>query len=240
VTELEEENNCLRTALNLPPANRPALGKGPTGKDKPKSSSSGSRLRTLDSPAHDSSDPASPSSTGTGSNSPSTMNANNPRASTHAVDGPRWDQPLLMDNEKTYLPSISTPTPQKPMQHYTYPIPLPPTSSRIATSTPLYISTPQATHTTDRSMGNAYGNFVLRDSRGQQQQSPHSQQYPYPSHTFSTAHDCTVQAHHATNPNASTLGSFPHRRSLTEPQTLRSLNHFPHLPGLPPTHRSQD
>ncbi|KAH9945313.1 uncharacterized protein BXZ73DRAFT_73471 [Epithele typhae] len=36
VSELEEENNALRAALNLPPANRPALGKGPTGKDKPK------------------------------------------------------------------------------------------------------------------------------------------------------------------------------------------------------------
>jgi hypothetical protein len=38
VSELEEENICLRQALNLPPANRPLLGKGPTGKDKPKSS----------------------------------------------------------------------------------------------------------------------------------------------------------------------------------------------------------
>lgn len=36
VAELEEENNALRAALSLPPANRPALGKGPTGKDKPK------------------------------------------------------------------------------------------------------------------------------------------------------------------------------------------------------------
>ncbi|KAJ7678527.1 hypothetical protein B0H17DRAFT_944494 [Mycena rosella] len=37
VSELEEENSCLRQALNLPQANRPPLGKGPTGKDKPKS-----------------------------------------------------------------------------------------------------------------------------------------------------------------------------------------------------------
>ncbi|KAJ7056608.1 hypothetical protein C8F01DRAFT_354874 [Mycena amicta] len=35
VSELEEENSCLRQALNLPQANRPPLGKGPTGKDKP-------------------------------------------------------------------------------------------------------------------------------------------------------------------------------------------------------------
>ncbi|KAH9958604.1 hypothetical protein BC827DRAFT_1115067, partial [Russula dissimulans] len=36
VAELEEENGNLRAALNLPPANRLPLGKGPTGKDKPK------------------------------------------------------------------------------------------------------------------------------------------------------------------------------------------------------------
>ncbi|KAI9057217.1 hypothetical protein FKP32DRAFT_1681599 [Trametes sanguinea] len=40
VAELEEENNTLRAALNLPPANRPPLGRGPTGKDKPKASTS--------------------------------------------------------------------------------------------------------------------------------------------------------------------------------------------------------
>ena len=36
MAELEEENEQYRQALNLPPSNRPALGKGPTGKDKPK------------------------------------------------------------------------------------------------------------------------------------------------------------------------------------------------------------
>ena len=36
MAELEEENEQYRQALNLPPSIRPALGKGPTGKDKPK------------------------------------------------------------------------------------------------------------------------------------------------------------------------------------------------------------
>lgn len=36
VAELEEENEQYRQALNLPPSNRSPLGKGPTGKDKPK------------------------------------------------------------------------------------------------------------------------------------------------------------------------------------------------------------
>ncbi|TEB34697.1 hypothetical protein FA13DRAFT_1599439, partial [Coprinellus micaceus] len=35
VTELEEENAYLRQTLHLPPANRPPLGRGPTGKDRP-------------------------------------------------------------------------------------------------------------------------------------------------------------------------------------------------------------
>ncbi|KAJ7906550.1 hypothetical protein B0H13DRAFT_2333398 [Mycena leptocephala] len=36
ISELEEENGRLRQALNLPPANRPPMGKGPTGRDKTK------------------------------------------------------------------------------------------------------------------------------------------------------------------------------------------------------------
>ncbi|EJF64582.1 hypothetical protein DICSQDRAFT_22381, partial [Dichomitus squalens LYAD-421 SS1] len=53
VAELEEENNTLRAALSLPPANRPPLGKGPTGKDKPKASGSKSATASglLSSPA---------------------------------------------------------------------------------------------------------------------------------------------------------------------------------------------
>ena len=36
MAELEEENEQYRQALSLPPSNRSPLGKGPTGKDKPK------------------------------------------------------------------------------------------------------------------------------------------------------------------------------------------------------------
>ncbi|KAH9928693.1 uncharacterized protein B0H18DRAFT_1117878 [Fomitopsis serialis] len=50
VTELEEENNNLRAALNLPPANRMPLGKGPTGKDRPKSLSQPQQSNTASQP----------------------------------------------------------------------------------------------------------------------------------------------------------------------------------------------
>ncbi|KAJ7936624.1 hypothetical protein B0H13DRAFT_2226791 [Mycena leptocephala] len=48
ISELEEENTQLRQALNLPPANHLPMGRGPTGRDKPKSPSgsiSGSLMR---------------------------------------------------------------------------------------------------------------------------------------------------------------------------------------------------
>jgi hypothetical protein len=37
ISEVEEENSRLRQALNLPPASRLPMGRGPTGRDKPKS-----------------------------------------------------------------------------------------------------------------------------------------------------------------------------------------------------------
>ncbi|KAJ7830208.1 hypothetical protein B0H13DRAFT_1565356, partial [Mycena leptocephala] len=37
ISEVEEENARLRQTLNLPPASRLPMGRGPTGRDKPKS-----------------------------------------------------------------------------------------------------------------------------------------------------------------------------------------------------------
>ncbi|KAJ7865869.1 hypothetical protein B0H14DRAFT_3595906 [Mycena olivaceomarginata] len=39
MTELEEENRLMRQQFNLPPANRPQLGRGQTGREKAKSTS---------------------------------------------------------------------------------------------------------------------------------------------------------------------------------------------------------
>ncbi|KAJ7920137.1 hypothetical protein B0H13DRAFT_2319785 [Mycena leptocephala] len=39
MAELEEENCLMRQQFNLPPANRPQLGRGPTGREKAKSTS---------------------------------------------------------------------------------------------------------------------------------------------------------------------------------------------------------
>ncbi|TRM64842.1 hypothetical protein BD626DRAFT_399930 [Schizophyllum amplum] len=125
VQELEDENNCLRQALNLPPANRPALGKGPTGKDKPKGydqSGQGSppsyngifnasRASSVDSPG----------STRTSSLSPSMLPASSRPMQVVDTGGP-WDQAILMNDQQSDVPpsaSSSTfslpPMPSSPM-----------------------------------------------------------------------------------------------------------------------------
>ncbi|KIM84285.1 hypothetical protein PILCRDRAFT_42551, partial [Piloderma croceum F 1598] len=72
VMELEEENSALRVALNLPPASRPSLGKGPTGKDRPRPLETGSRSYPASAKSRESSnaDLDSPPSTRTNSLSP--------------------------------------------------------------------------------------------------------------------------------------------------------------------------
>ncbi|KIY43758.1 hypothetical protein FISHEDRAFT_9704, partial [Fistulina hepatica ATCC 64428] len=72
VAELEDENNALRQALSLPPANRPPLGRGPTGKDRPKTfeSTTPSQPAQLNFQISRASSTESPGSARTGSISP--------------------------------------------------------------------------------------------------------------------------------------------------------------------------
>ncbi|KAL1747121.1 hypothetical protein HDZ31DRAFT_80702 [Schizophyllum fasciatum] len=144
VQELEDENACLRQALNLPPANRPALGKGPTGKDKPKPSEqsaqtspgagfnigfSQSRASSVDSPG----------STRTSSMSPNMLPASS--RPMQVVDSGPWDQAILMNDQQSDVPASATsssfslpPLPSSPMptknlpppSYSSYPSALPP------------------------------------------------------------------------------------------------------------------
>jgi hypothetical protein len=253
----------LRAALNLPPANRPALGKGPTGKDKPKSYDSGSfdagSHSHLDSTSRESSDAASPSSTRTSSLSPSAINAtmrNSPR-SVQSIEGSSWDQSLLMGEQQPevqvptgptgyQLPPVSAPMPQKAVQQYPYSSNVA-SSSRTSITNNMYMSPtqPNYPHNADRPMGNSYSStgFLLRDAREEPQQ-----QYSYSHSAFSANHDTNMHSHspshqpRETSPNGI---NFAHRRSLTEPQSFRNIvNHFPHLPNplltLPSPPRLQD
>ncbi|KAI5828609.1 hypothetical protein K523DRAFT_244129 [Schizophyllum commune Tattone D] len=125
VQELEDENACLRQALNLPPANRPPLGKGPTGKDKPKTNDhqasqasptgynaifTQSRASSVDSPG----------STRTSSMSPNMLPSSS--RAMQVVDSGPWDQAILMNEQQSEVPPSATsssfslpPLPSSPM-----------------------------------------------------------------------------------------------------------------------------
>ncbi|KAI0649341.1 hypothetical protein C8Q79DRAFT_1007865 [Trametes meyenii] len=137
VTELEEENNQLRAALNLPPANRPPLGKGPTGKDKPKPKPSSSSAEPSPNPLLPSipaltssgtlpplSRTESPLSTGSISSAHSMSPdpalgpaASMPQASAPSLDPASWADTLYGDKDSNQpLPSSSFSLPPPPNQ----------------------------------------------------------------------------------------------------------------------------
>ncbi|KAI5122534.1 hypothetical protein M0805_005261 [Coniferiporia weirii] len=162
VAELEEENDSLRAALNLPPANRPPLGRGPTGKDRAK-------------PYNRSSTSQADSVAGEGSASPRTSTS-----SPHSVvqplpsvsqqsgaagdnSGGLWDHALTMPQHEEYAsdregiqPTVSTNAPPAasyaPEPHFRFDTGSP-SRSRSSLSGALYPS-PGASgynHSTDRS-----------------------------------------------------------------------------------------
>ena len=259
VSELEDENNTLRAALNLPPANRPVLGKGPTGKDKPKPySTSGSRNASGTSvpPAPTSrggSSAESPSPTRTDSISPSTITANmrpSPHSG-HNVDAGSWDQHMLLGDDQTEshtsppsagysLSSINAHKP--PQSQYSFPSP---SSSRNPLSNSMYIppvqqSTQNFAHTADRPMGDAYGNpgYPLRDIREEPQHFPYTQSPFSPTDGGQRHHHppATPAIHAVHPPPRDHSGTLPYghgnRRSGNEPQSYQNIvnHHYPHLP----------
>lgn len=238
----------MRQALNLPPANRPALGKGPTGKDKPKSFDGHSQ--SLQS-SRDSSSPDSPSSTRTSSLSPSALTAPMPSRPVQVLDSGPWDQPIIMNEQPsdvpgpsaspTYqLPPMSAPLPSKSM-HYPYTNSLPPSSRPSIANNMYMVPQPSYPHSSaDRPMGSAYGSqaFLLR---GDVRDEPR-QQYSYEQSSFQS-HDSNMHSQsppasappaHSQSPlsqrESSSALPYPHRRSLTEPQGFSIGQGFPHLP----------
>ncbi|KAF7375162.1 DNA helicase [Mycena sanguinolenta] len=124
VSELEEENSCLRQALNLPQANRPPLGKGPTGKDKPKTPTDSGSIRESESPVLISTSLP-------------------PRQVVQEIEngtGP-WEQTIVMTEEVPQyqpLPPMSAPPAlQSKMGTYS---PAPHPSSRSSSLAPMYMS----------------------------------------------------------------------------------------------------
>lgn len=254
VMELEEENSALRIALNLPPASRPSLGKGPTGKDKPRALEGSSRSYPSSAKSRESSnaDLDSPPSTRTHSLSPSAMTSvrPSPRSAPALESGGTWDQSLLMGEQHddgqggstTYpLPPVSTSMPQKGVHQYTFSDPMPP-NPRSGMGSSMYIGSQQSHYspTTERPMTSTYNSagYIARDSRDESQYSYSPTQYPnhdspMQSHSPTTNTTHHSQIHHSREslPTQSNV-SYSQRRSNTEPHSFRAVlsQQHPHLP----------
>ncbi|KAF8274754.1 hypothetical protein EI94DRAFT_1794060 [Lactarius quietus] len=266
VAELEEENGNLRAALNLPPANRLPLGKGPTGKDKPKAPPAppARPATALDAVSREGSSADSPTSTRAQSLSPSTITASmrpSPNA-VHSLEGGSWDQSMMMGEEQQnqQAPHSSSPSTgyplsgvsahTKPHSQYSYPSPAQ-SSSRTTLPGTMYMPVaPQGTqnfgHTPDRTLSEAYGggNYPVRDPREDTQRFPYSQpSYSGPEAAHLPQHPSTPSLQYTTQqhrdaPSAQTPIPFAHRRSITDPQGFSSLvNQYPHLPPPPALRR---
>ncbi|OAX37767.1 hypothetical protein K503DRAFT_719249 [Rhizopogon vinicolor AM-OR11-026] len=255
VSELEEENNCLRAALNLPAANRPSLGKGPTGKDKPKSlESTPIAAHSTSSKSRESSPVgASPSPERSESASPSVVSGN--MRTPPVMDG-HWEESFMMGDQQSQASHVSStssasynlrPVPpsmsQKSPHQFTFSNPMPPPPrSMISSSVSAHPIQPGYTQTADRPIATGYNdmNYLLCDVR----ESPH---YPYsyqqPSQ-FNPEHGMPPPSQHPIHSpqnHTQQRPSLPHtsityqqRRSVNEPSGFRSLGADLHLPSPPP------
>jgi len=252
--ELEEENNALRSALNLPPASRPSLGKGPTGKDRPRAIEGTSRSYPSSAKSRESSnaDLDSPPSTRTNSLSPSAMTSvrPSPRSAPTLDSGGAWDQSLLMGEQPadghggstTYpLPPVSTAITQKNVHPYSFSDPMPP-NPRSAMGSSMYMVSQQSHYspTHDRPATSSYSSagYIARDNRDEQQYSYSQAQYPnhdsgMQSHSPSTSTAHHPQIHHPREslPAHSNV-SYSQRRSNTESHPFRAILSQPH-PHVP-------
>ncbi|KAJ3716011.1 hypothetical protein EV361DRAFT_916148 [Lentinula raphanica] len=234
VSELEEENSCLRQALSLPPANRPVLGKGPTGKDKPKAYNTHS-LTAMALKSRDSSD--SPPST--------RMSSHSPESSIVRLDDPVWDQTIVMNDTPSDLASSSSsssypsmhpmsapPSSKSSMQYNPYP----PTSSRSSSgSGSVYMNSPSPyPHSHPHSSTYPSSDFSAmrlnprEDSRTHYSYSP----APYDGSLQNNTPPSAPPHIHSQRDQASI--SYP-RRQMNEPYTVGpGISHFP----TPMTHHT--
>ncbi|KAF7330324.1 DNA helicase [Mycena venus] len=217
VAELEEENSCLRQALNLPQANRPPLGKGPTGKDKPKALyDTTHNHHALTHSSRESSSADSPDSLRE-SLSPAIVSATlPPRSAVQEIENGTgvWGQTIVMTEEDYQpLPPMSAPPMlQSKMAPYSSPVSHP--SSRSSSLAPMY----NLYNPNDRNGIPTYpGYFEAQQQQQQQQQS----------YSYSSPHN------NSNNNNSHTLLWSPPCTSSTG--DLQALGgHYPHTP-LPQT-----
>ncbi|KAF8623700.1 hypothetical protein AX17_007398 [Amanita inopinata Kibby_2008] len=246
VSELEEENNCLRHALNLPPSNRPPLGKGPTGKDKPRQSENSSTSPAIGMPpSRNSSNDNSPGSR-TSSLSPRTLTVSMPTRSMQVIESGTWDDQLIINDQQSdvsapsgssYAINMNAPSPMKPLHFTSYSSPSP--SSRNSTSS-LYIpTTAQYPHSTDRVTIASYRGHTYTQSEDMHDEPPRNYSTTYSHSTFQPS-DSDLHAHSPPPPPPSIPPPhshhresplpYPHRRCMTDPQGYPLSQGYLHLP----------
>lgn len=234
----------MRQALNLPPATRPPLGKGPTGKDKPRTFDGGPQ--SLLPSSRESSSADSPDSTRTDSLSPSIVDETIPLRQIQDIESSSWEQHIVIP-EQSEAPSSSAssnyhlPPMTAPLSNRSPPnIPYPqyssslPSSSRDPMTNPMYVTSESPfAHSADRPMSSYGGQgFVTRSDGRDERQAAYS--YPHQSYH---SHDINM---HDPSPPVTTPHSQMHhqphresyRRSLTEPHHGFSLSQgYPHIPS---------
>ncbi|KAF7795954.1 hypothetical protein EIP86_007123 [Pleurotus ostreatoroseus] len=245
VAELEDENNTLRAALSLPPANRPPLGKGPTGKDKPKSLSRAPPVISTEPIASTSAlpvpglplvaaartDSPSSASTRTHSLSPSSIAAvlNPPGAQPVVSVETSWQDGLFAtrDHQDVQPSPMSTSYPVTPVSAAS-PVQFPFTAAGPSASRPAQFPMSLAQnfpHTADRPMDGQAASYAdalfTRRFSFSQPAFPDASAGPRALH----AHSPTVSVPNISPQRGSAASMQPqsayaHRRSITEPQNL--------------------
>ncbi|KAM5538471.1 hypothetical protein V8D89_007804 [Ganoderma adspersum] len=235
VAELEEENNALRAALNLPPANRLPLGKGPTGKDKPKSSASkpgnpSNISSLLSSTASNSASGAplsrteSPLSTGSTSGhsmSPDPIGSGTglsvpPQTSPSALDPSGWSDNMFGDKDSDQSMSSNFSMPSS-SSHTSHNSPFPQIPRSVAND--IFPSSQAFPSSDEKSFG-----YLPTDER---------RSYNY-SHPLLSGHPSAQgplsSALSSSTGDADGLAPFLQRRALTEPDGFRTLlNQMSHV-----------
>ncbi|KAI0360047.1 hypothetical protein OH77DRAFT_1434391 [Trametes cingulata] len=250
VAELEDENNTLRAALHLPPANRPPLGKGPTGKDKPKTNttkppSAAANLAALlpSIPALTSAgtlppmsrteSPLSTASTSAHSMSPDpALGASLPLAQPSApdLDPAAWPDPMFADKDSNApLPPSGYSLPPPAAQNSPF--------ASLGRSTTSDLFAPQLSDKFQGYPGSEEKSFGYLPSDDRRAFSyPHSVLSGHPHPSAPSSVPTSLQTHGGSAGGGGeaelqpSLPGFLQRRSLTEPDSYRTLlNQISHV-----------
>jgi len=250
VSELETENDYLRQALSLPPSSRPPLGRGPTGKDRPRTFDTSSLQSLSPHPSRESSVDLSPTSRPS-SQSPTSIAASMSSRPVDVMQPSAWNESMLLDDphqaqqshqhsdlaepsSSPYHPSpMSAPVSTKQYLSYANSI----ASSSRQLPSDVYLGSPNTyAQSPDRPIGGNYGghNFPprgeIRDEIRQQYVYTHP--YQHDPNMRSQSPSPITQSHpHINSLQRDPTIPFPHRRSSLDPQCYSIGQGFPHLPN---------